>query len=130
MADGGKMRQQREVAKETGDAKEVKTFFSAPFWFSYKYGFPERKVMMVSMVILAPIQANVITSDKPPSLELVMSPKAAATSSWEKSNAKYQKRHFYDPCIVILQTDSSLGKKESEGSFGEAPFILAFLDFS
>ena len=43
MADGGKMRQQREVAKETGDAKEVQTFFSAPFWFSYKYGIPERK---------------------------------------------------------------------------------------
>ena len=102
--------------------------------------------MMVSMVILAPIQANVITSDKPPSLELVMSPKAAETSSWKKSNAKYQKRHFgqeqdwflqgnnlthfYDPCIVILQTDSSLGKKESEGSLGEPLFILAFWDLS
>ena len=31
MADGGKMRQQREVAKETGDVKEVQTFFPAPF---------------------------------------------------------------------------------------------------
>ena len=68
------MRQQREVAKETGDAKEVQALFSALFVFfsSYKYGFPERKVMMVSMVILAPIQANVITSDKLSFLELVM----------------------------------------------------------
>ena len=41
MADGGKMRQQRRVAKETGDAKEVKTFFSAPFWFSTNMGFPK-----------------------------------------------------------------------------------------
>ena len=93
MADGGKMRQQREVAKETGDAKEVKTFFPLLFGFLQIWD-SRKKVMMVSMVILAPIQANVITSDKPPSLELVMSPKAAETSSWKKSNAKYQKRHF------------------------------------
>ena len=31
MADGGKMRQQREVAKETGDAKEVQAFFFCSF---------------------------------------------------------------------------------------------------
>ena len=35
MADGGKMRQQREVAKETGDAKEVQALFSAPFCFFF-----------------------------------------------------------------------------------------------
>ena len=111
MADGGKMRQQREVAKETGDAKEVKTFFSAPFWFSYKYGFPERKVMMVSMVILAPIQANVITSDKPPSLELVMSPKATETSSRRKIQRKRPETPFWTGTRLILagkQYDSFL----------------------
>ena len=41
MADGGKMRQQREVAKETGDAKEVKTFFPLLFGFRTNMGFPK-----------------------------------------------------------------------------------------
>ena len=41
MADGGKMRQQREVAKETGDAKEVQTFFSLLFSFRTNMGFPK-----------------------------------------------------------------------------------------
>ena len=43
MADGGKMRQQREVAKETGDAKEVQTFFSLLFGFCTNMGFPKEK---------------------------------------------------------------------------------------
>ena len=43
MADGGKMRQQREVAKETGDAKEVQTFFSLLYGFRTNMGFPKEK---------------------------------------------------------------------------------------
>ena len=44
MADGGKMRQQREVAKETGDAKEVlDSFFLLLFGFLTNMGFPKEK---------------------------------------------------------------------------------------